>query len=120
MEIAALDQNFFTRHMAPTGPFSLLLPGTFIRPVGFGYRYCIEVVSTSEANGLVTVTGIRWGLDRNDQPLDDGHKSQTSINRLRRVSHDNWQHESDLTQDWARRMTPRFWQRIEGRQLELF
>ncbi|AWB35514.1 hypothetical protein [Orrella marina] len=120
MEVATRNSNFFIRHMAPSGPFSLPLPGTFIRPVGFGYRYCIEVVSASEADSLVTVTGIRWGLDHDDQPLDDGHKSRASVSRLRRISHDTWQHESDLTQGWARRMTPRFWQRIEGRQLELF
>ena len=115
-----MPPDLFTRYMAPSGPFSLPLPGTFIRPLDFGYRYCVEIMSASEADDLVHVTGIRWGLDRNGQPLDDGHKSQTSINRLRRISHDTWQHESDMSREWARRMTPRFWQRIEGRQLELF
>lgn len=115
-----LPSEIFTRHMAPTGPFSLPVPGTFIRPVGFGYRYCLKIVSVTDHDDLVDVKAIRWGLDDDDQPLNDGHLEKTSIGRLRRITDDTWQYESDMTQAWARGMTPRFWQRIEGKQRELF
>jgi hypothetical protein len=118
-----MPPDFFTRHMAPSGPFSLDAPvlGSFIRPVG-SFGYCFEMIRVNPSDGHDDEQWVlkRWGMNKEKQPFNDGHSSYAYLRGLKRIAPDVWKHEWKFsTPRW--RCCPVYYRRIYvGGQLELF
>ncbi|MCK9386145.1 MAG: hypothetical protein M0Q15_16160 [Nevskia sp.] len=90
------------------------MPGSFIRPAGRGYSYCMEIVRViaEDAEGPEQWQCKRWGLDENKQPIKDGHSDMHYLNNLKTVAPGVWKDEwNQPTPRWS--CCPLYYRAIE-------
>lgn len=95
-------------------------PGAFFRPVGRMYGYCFEIVEVIEQEGRSHWTMCRWGMTKDRQPVDDGHKSLFYLTNLAPLKAGVLKTASELAQRYI--CEPRYYReiKVKGQQQELF
>lgn len=90
------------------------MSGSFIRPAGRGYAYCLEIVRViaESDKGPEQWQCRRWGMDENKQPIKDGHSEMCYLNDLKTVApgvwKDEWKHQAPR---WI--CCPLYWRAID-------
>lgn len=104
-----------------SSPQMLPVPGTFLRPVGWLYCFCYEVVCITPADddGPDHWTMRRWGLNADHQPYQDegprGNSALQYLTGLRRIARGVWR------DTCAASFEPIYYRQIDvGGQKELF
>ena len=96
--------------------------GTFIRPVGWVYCYCFEVVKVLPENdeGPEQWWCKRWGKSDDHQPVADGHHGISYLNNLQEVAPGVWRDPWEFaTPRWD--CCPLYYRKIETKgQQDLF
>jgi hypothetical protein len=84
--------------------------GTYIRPVGaYGYAYCLQVESVKNwPGGPEQIMVRRFGMDRDHQPVVDGHQTTFHLNDLVEVLPGAWRESN--RRDWG--CGPVYWKRM--------
>lgn len=90
--------------------------GTYIRPVGRVYAYCLQVVKVVpyDDGSQEQWHLMRWGMDDNHQPVADGHQNTSYLSGLTQVApgvwRDVWEHATprwDCCPLYYRKLSPK-------------